>query len=242
MHKVKITLAQISEQKNLFKIEEIIRENKNSDIIVFPEAILKTDSLKIIKKLQNITKKYSLIIIIGIIYEKRKRLYNYAYYLSPKKIRRYQKIHVHWTEKYIPGRKFRIIKTPFGKVGLLICYDSSFQESGRILALKGAKIIVILSTISSNFPYKINLIRTQSIALNNQIYVIESCKSGKRFTGHSSIYDPYGKELINLGKYESIKTKTIDLNLINKWRKKEKIFSYRKPKLYKKISSKEKFS
>jgi predicted amidohydrolase len=241
MRKVKITIAQIPKQKNLSEIKRIIEKKKNSNLIIFPESTLSVNSSKFIKKLQEILTFYSTNIIIGIIYKKGKKLYDYAYYISPKKIEKYQKIHIHWTEKFIPGKKFKVIKTPFGKVGLLICYDSSFQESGRVLALKGAEIIVIINKISASFPYKISLERSQSIALNNQVYVINSCKPGRKFTGHGTIFNPYGKKIIELGKYKSIITKTINLDVLNKWRKKEKIFPYRKPKFYKIISS-DKFS
>lgn len=238
MRKIKITVAQISEQKDLSKIETIIKNNKTSDLIVFPESILFIDSLEIIKKLQKIIKKYSVSVIIGIIYKKRKKEYNYAYYLSSEKTEKYQKIHIHWTEKFVSGKKFKVIKTSFGKIGLLICYDSSFQESGRVLALKGAEIIAVIHAIPSNFPYKINSLRSQSIALNNQVYVIDSCKSGKKFTGYGEIFNPYGKKIIKSGKNKPIITKTIDLDVIKKCRKKEKIFPYRKPELYRIITSK----
>jgi predicted amidohydrolase len=101
---------------------------------------------------------------------------------------------------------------------------------------------VIINEIPSSFPYKINLLRAQSIALNNQVYVIDCCKPGRKYTGHGAIFDPYGNELIKLGKYQSLISKTIDLSVINKWRKKEKILPYRKPKLYKIITSKKYFS
>ncbi len=237
MHKVKTTVAQIPEQENLSKIKTIIQKKKDSDLIIFPESILLIDSLEPINMIQNIVTKYSTAVIIGIIHQKGKRLYNYAYYISPKKVERYQKVHVHWTEKFVPGKKFKVVKTPFGKIGLLICYDASFQESGRILALMGAEIIVGIYAIPSHFPYKINLIRSQSMAVNNQVYVINSCKLGEKYVGHGAIFDPYGKNLIELSRGLSIITKTIDLEVIKKWREKEKIFTHRKPKLYSIIAS-----
>ncbi len=237
MRKVKITLAQIPEQKNLSEIEAIIKRRNDSDLIVFPDSILSVSSLELIKELQRIVTEHSTSIVIGIVYKKGKQLYNYAYYISKEKVERYQKIHVHWTEKFVPGREFKVIKTPFGKLGLLICYDASFQESGRVLTLMGAEVIAIIHAIPSSFSYRISLLRSQSIALNNQVYVVDSCKPGKKFTGHGAIFDPYGKELTELGKYKSIITRTIDLDEIKKWRKKEKIFPYRKPRLYRKIIS-----
>ncbi|MBN2457561.1 carbon-nitrogen hydrolase family protein [Candidatus Woesearchaeota archaeon] len=237
MRKIKITIAQIYEQHNLLGIKEIIQKRKDSDLIVFPESTLSIKSLASIKTLQKIVTEYSTSIVIGVIFQNGKRLYDYSYYISPEKIERYQKIHVHWVENHVPGKEFRVVKTPFGKIGLLICFDAAFQESGRVLAMMGAEMIVIIHAIPAHFPYRVNLLRSQSIALNNQLYVIDSCKPGRNFTGHGAIFDPYGKKLMEQGKYQSIMTRTIDMDVVAIWRKKEKIFPYRKPRLYKAISS-----
>ncbi len=205
--------------------------SSKSDLFVFPESTFVTNNLEFEKFFKNLCKKIKSRIIVGIIV-KGKKTYNYSYYFSPNKIERYQKIHVHWTNNYVPGNKFKVIKTKLGKIGLLICYDVAFQETGRILALKGADIIVTVSDIPLKFPYKYNLLRHQAMALNNQLFVVDCSKPGKNFSGHSTIFDPQGNLLLELGKNKSVKSKNIDLFLINKWRKKEKIFSYRKPKLY----------
>lgn len=238
MKKIKVSLAQIPEQSDLWEIKEIIREKKHSDIIIFPEATLFIDNLKVVSELQKIVKDFSVSIVIGIVVKKDKKLYNYAYYISSSKIERYRKVHIHWTEKYIPGNRFKVINTRHGKIGLLICFDSSFSETGRILALKGAEIIIILHAIPKDFSYKINLIRSQAMALNNQVFVVDCCKPGRQFTGHGAIFDPYGNELTQLKKFKSIVTRNLNLEKIKEWRKKEKIFQNRKPKLYRKICKK----
>jgi predicted amidohydrolase len=237
MRKVKITLAQIGEQESLSEIRKIIRKRNDSDLIVFPDSVMKTVSLELIGDIQRTVTENSTAAIIGIIHQKGKRSYNYAYYISPEKVERYQKIHVHWTESFVPGREFKVVETPFGKVGLLICYDSSFQESGRILSLMGAEMVVIISAIPSSFPYRISLLRAQAMALNNQVFVVDSCRPGKEFTGHGAIFDPRGRELNEMGKFRSIITRTIDMDLVGKWREEERIFPQRKPGLYKMITS-----
>ncbi|MFH0910130.1 MAG: nitrilase-related carbon-nitrogen hydrolase [Planctomycetota bacterium] len=42
-----------------------------------------------------------------------------------------------------PGRDFPVFDTDFGRVGLLICWDNSFAETARILALRGAEMILL---------------------------------------------------------------------------------------------------
>jgi deaminated glutathione amidase len=240
MAKIKITLAQISAQEDLLEIKDIIQKRKSSDLIIFPEAVLKINSSETIKELQGLVKQHSTAIVIGVLQKQKEKICNFAYYISPDKIVSYQKVHVHWTEKCNPGKKFEVIKTPFGKIGLLICFDAAFQEAGRILALMGVEIIVIINAIPSHFPSKIVSLRSQAIALNNQVFVIDCYKSGKEFRGHGAIFSPSGQKIVQIKKHQLSATKTIDLKEIEEWRKKEKIFSNRKPKLYKIIATEDK--
>jgi hypothetical protein len=58
----------------------------------------------------------------------------------------YDKIHpysseVNW-EGITPGTKTDIIDTDFGKVGMIICYDSWFTDVAQLFALKGAEVIL----------------------------------------------------------------------------------------------------
>ena len=58
----------------------------------------------------------------------------------------YDKIHpyspeVNW-EGITPGTKTDIIETDFGKVGMIICYDSWFTDVAQLFALKGAEVIL----------------------------------------------------------------------------------------------------
>lgn len=42
----------------------------------------------------------------------------------------------------VPGDEFPVFDLDFGRIGILTCYDGSFPEIFRILALKGAEIII----------------------------------------------------------------------------------------------------
>ena len=41
----------------------------------------------------------------------------------------------------VPGNSLPVFETDFGKIGIQICWDSSFPEISRILALNGAEIL-----------------------------------------------------------------------------------------------------
>jgi predicted amidohydrolase len=58
----------------------------------------------------------------------------------------YDKIHPYSPEaidrNIIPGTKTDIFKTDFGRLGMIICYDSWFTDVTELLALKGAELIL----------------------------------------------------------------------------------------------------
>ena len=72
---------------------------------------------------------------------------------------RYRKTHIPdgpgYQEKYYfhPGDTgFRVWRTRFGAVGCAICWDQWFPEAARILALKGADVLLYPSTIGTEPP------------------------------------------------------------------------------------------
>ncbi|MEW5875548.1 MAG: carbon-nitrogen hydrolase family protein [Candidatus Zixiibacteriota bacterium] len=235
--RIRVVLAQIPEQNSLAEIEAIIRRFRNSDLIVFPEATLTLTDLSPIGAIKALTRRYGTAVIIGIVRRDKRKLYDFAYYISPRLVDRYQKVHVHWTEKHIPGNEFKTFRTPFGKVGVLMCYDAAFQEAARILALMGAELIVIISAIPIQFPNEFATLRARALAYSNQLYLVHCCLPGRQFSGHSAIIDPQGSVIVELGKYAAVRAKAIDLERVREWRRQEKTFQYRRPSMYRMISS-----
>jgi predicted amidohydrolase len=91
------------------------------------------------------------------------------------------------------------------KVGLNICYDSSFPESARVLSLLGAELIIL----STNWPPSAlcvaeYVVRTR--ALENRVYYIAvnrvGVENGNEFIGTSSICAPNGDVIALAGKDE----------------------------------------
>lgn len=230
-------MAQIPEQQHLEDIESVLRVRRGSDLIVFPEGTLHLTDLGVLKKLRALVKKYETEMIIGVIHKDKRDLYDYAYYISARQVQRYQKVHVHWTETHVPGHEFRVIKTRRCRVGLLMCYDAAFIEASRVLTLMGADVIVIISAIPIDFPARFATLRARAIAYSNQVYLIHCCRPGKHYSGRSAIVDPRGDVILELGKYASVRAKTIDLKAIKIWREKEKTFAFRRPDMYRLVSS-----
>jgi len=84
-------------------------------------------------------------VVAGICEREGTRLYNSAAFLGPEGfIGKYRKLHL-WNEEKLffePGNLgLPLFHLPFGRVGILICYDAWFPEVVRILKLQGADII-----------------------------------------------------------------------------------------------------
>lgn len=141
-------------------------------------------------------------------------------------------------EKYQPARTLKPVKTPLGRIGILVCYDNVFPEAARRLALDGADIIHIPSRIVKMGvePWHLYLkVRT----LENRIPIVApNVIEPPLFNGHSIIvelrYDSktdivYPKVLEGSSD-EQVLTYDIDLKLSRKLR--EKRLAERRPELY----------
>jgi len=122
-----------------------------------------------------------------------------------KVVARYDKIHLfnlnlgneHYLEEATiePGKKIVTVDTPFGKLGLSICYDLRFPELYR--AMGDVDIIVLPSafTDTTGKAHWETLIRAR--AIENLAYVIAPAQggyhlSGRETHGNSMIVDPWG--------------------------------------------------
>jgi predicted amidohydrolase len=145
------------------------------------------------------------------------KLYDTAFLVSPQGLEgRYRKIHL-WgrePEFFSKGKEFPVFGTPWGQVGLIICYDVGFPEAARSLALAGADIILIPSAFGMPRFYAWDL-ATRARALENGCYLVASNRIGNEkdsvFCGHSRIVDPQGSILVDAGLQEGILLATIDM-------------------------------
>jgi len=93
---------------------------------------------------------------------------------------------------------FRVLDVPFGRLGLTICYDQSFPESARILALDGAQLVVLLTNWAEG-ARDVCEVLTNARALENRIFYMTVDRVGEergtRFIGTSRIVDCLGRTL-----------------------------------------------
>ncbi|MDR3390747.1 MAG: carbon-nitrogen hydrolase family protein [Sulfuriferula sp.] len=128
-----------------------------------------------------------------------------------KQVARYDKIHLfgldlgaeHYQEENTiePGDEIVVLDTPFGRIGLSICYDLRFPELYR--AMPNVDIIVVPSafTATTGKAHFETLIRAR--AIENLAYVIAPAQggyhlSGRETHGDTMIVDPWGVVLDRL--------------------------------------------
>jgi predicted amidohydrolase len=89
--------------------------------------------------------------VLGCIYERDGALlFNTAFLLdrAGELAGTYRKVHLYWPEEregISPGDAFPVFDADFGRVGVMICYDSWFPEAARILGLQGAEVLLFPS-------------------------------------------------------------------------------------------------
>jgi predicted amidohydrolase len=254
-----ITLAQINFdaqgfQSHIERIKAIIAAHRSSDLIVFPELILHGHPSRerpegfLFRRIEGrerhlsedmaaYVREMDARIIIGEIRRKGEMFYNLATYMDYATVQSYAKVHVHWTEQFVPGRDFPVLSTPAGRLGMTICFDSAFCEIGRVLALRGAQVLVNISAVPKSFPEKYMRRRLAALALNNQLFVVYVNRPGPFFSGASAVFDPRGDILAHAGEGEEVFQVEIDLEEIRSWREEEDIYGHRRPLLYREIGA-----
>jgi N-carbamoylputrescine amidase len=140
----------------------------------------------------------------------------------------YRKIHQPLGENlyYAPGGELRAFDTPAGRVGALICYDKTFPEAARALALDGAQVITCISAwpasrtaaasdlAEDRWTRRFNLF-DQARALENQVVWVASNQTGTfgslRFVGNAKVVGPGGDVLGTTGTGDGLAVAGIDV-------------------------------
>ncbi|KKO62485.1 2-oxoglutaramate amidase [Janthinobacterium sp. KBS0711] len=137
---------------------------------------------------------------------------------------RYDKIHLfgftRGAESYnesrtiVPGAQVRSIETPFGRVGLSICYDLRFPELYRAMGDCALIVVPAAFTHTTGSAHWEVLLRAR--AIENQCYVLASAQgglhpNGRRTWGHSMLIDPWGEVIAVLPEGEGVVSGEIDL-------------------------------
>lgn len=147
---------------------------------------------------------------------------------------RYDKIHLFdvdlatgesWRESsvYGPGEQVVAVDTPWGRMGLSVCYDMRFPDLYRALTNAGATILLMPAafTVPTGQAHWHVLLRARAVEAG--CFVIAAAQAGvhedgRETYGHSLIVDPWGEVVLDMGVEGGLALAEIDLSRVEEVR------------------------
>ena len=157
---------------------------------------------------------------------------------------RYTKIHLFdvtlgtesWRESaaYEAGEEAVVAATPWGGLGLTICYDLRFPALHRALALAGAHMITLPAAFTRPTGQAHWHVLLRARAIETGCWVIAAAQTGthqdgRATYGHSLIVSPWGDVVLDMGEAPDIGLATIDMADVGTARSKVPALDHARP-------------
>ncbi len=217
---VQMDVALADKERNLQTIEDRLREavRHGAQLVVFPEcavtgycfeslaeaqAVAEPMDGPSVRRLEAMCREYDVFAVVGTVEADGPRVFNVCVLTGPQGLLGvYRKIHLPHLgldNFSTPGdRPFRVWQAGPIRLGMNICYDVSFPESSRIMALAGADLIAL----PTNWPPGAGCVACyapNTRAMENHVYYIAVNRVGEergfQFIGQSRICEPYGNTI-----------------------------------------------
>ena len=177
-------------------------------------------------------------------------IYNTCFVFSPEgeQIAKHRKVHLFdidvpggqrfmESDTFSPGDHFTVFDSPWGKIGVAICFDIRFVEKFRAMALMGAQLVLVpgafnLTTGPAHWELSFRM-----RAVDNQVFTA-GCAPAQDMTasyhswGHSLICDPWGRVLRSLEEEPGLLVQELDLQQADAIRGQIPILKNRRTDLY----------
>lgn len=106
------------------------------------------------------------------------------------------------------GDGILVLDSPFGRLGIAVCYDLRFPEMFRQMLDSGVELIAVPAAFTATTGEAHWEILVRARAIENQAYLVAAAQGGRHSNGrethgHSMILDPWGKVLAQLPKGNS---------------------------------------
>ena len=138
---------------------------------------------------------------------------------------------------YTPSREgFKVFDTPFGRVGIVICFDRHFPESVRTCAAMGAQLVIIPTVNMKGEPLLLFQYEIQVLSMQNRVFIAMCNRVGEDgdsvFAGESLVTHPSGDLLLKADDKEQLITIDLDLADATKWQQRYPFLKLRRPEMY----------
>ncbi len=125
---------------------------------------------------------------------------------------------------YRPGETSTLAKTPFGNIGLTVCYDIRFPHLHRSLAKAGAQILTVPAAFARPTGQAHWEVLLRARAIETGCFVLAPAQTGehpgsrRKTFGHSMAIAPWGEVLADAGTDVGITYVDLDLEQVAKAR------------------------
>lgn len=229
--------------ENVAHAKELIRKSawKGADLVVLPEmfcCLYANDSFVengeqaggfVWREMSEAARANGVYLVAGSMPEEEgDALYNTSFVFDPagRQIARHRKAHLFdmdvpggqrffESDTFSPGESVTVFDTPWGKVGLCICFDMRFPELVRAMAMRGAFLVVAPAAFNmTTGPAHWETMFRQR-AVDNQIFTVGVAPArdeGGPYVsyGNSIACHPWGNVLVRCGKEEDCVIVDID--------------------------------
>ena len=239
-------------------------KDENPDFVILPEMFCcpyQTENFPIYaekeggpvwQQLSGYAKQYGIYLIGGSMPEKdaEGNVYNTSYIFDRegKQIGKHRKVHLFdidvkggqtfkESDTLTAGDSNTVFDTEFGKIGVMLCFDSRFPELSRMMVNDGAKVIFVPAAFNMTTGPAHWELSFRTRALDNQIYMVgcapaRDVSAGYISWGHSIVTDPWGRVTGMLDENEGILLAELDMDYEEQVREELPLLKSRRKDIY----------
>ena len=131
---------------------------------------------------------------------------------------------------------FQVFPTPYGNIGIVVCFDRHYPESIRTCVLKGADLIIIPTANTKAEPTELFEWELRVPAMQNGVFIAMCNRTGLEgdmdFCGESIVVDPNGEVVAKADDQAQILYADINLTHTQEARNNRPYLPLRRPDLY----------
>lgn len=137
------------------------------------------------------------------------------------------------SQRTMPGSAPLTLDTPFGRLGVAVCYDLRFPELFRSMLAAGVSVIALPAAFTQRTGQAHWHTLLKARAIENLSYVVAAAQTGthpggRRTYGHSVIFGPWGEVLAEADTEPAVVTATMDPDYLQRLRAQFPALSHRR--------------